>query len=493
MSIKKSNPVSPASEEKVYINAKMWQILCYSCVPAVGNFFMIVFTMNAYIAKGGYGLATALAASIASSGKLFDAVTDPLCAVLVPKINSKRWGSARPILALGYVLMAFSVLGIMFVFPGTGVVSYIFCYFLYILGRTIHNQGKNIASNLLTNNPKLRPLIGRYSQIYTMILAMLLSLYRGKILFPIFGGLTFGLLQTLGVTCVVVCLIMDLLAFLALKDSDSYENVASHYRSGVKISLIDMFGMLKHNKAFLTGVISDASDKLANEVASAAVVNTLVFGVLIGNYAFTGDISIFTTLATIVCVFFITGMAKKTGAGKAYLRYTWIATGIAIAMFLFFLVGDYTQVSVKLLPTVIFVALYSLLTAAKTTTSSCVVTMYQDIADYEFYLTGKYEPGLVVATITMLGKVVSAAGGVILAAFLGTIGYVTDVPQPGDPTTPRLFWVTMLMWLGMMIFGWVCSIIAMHWYPLTAEKMAEVQKANAKQKAEILAEKMAAK
>ena len=43
-----------------YTSCKLWQIICYSMVPAVGNFFMIVFTMNAYIAKGGYGLATAL-------------------------------------------------------------------------------------------------------------------------------------------------------------------------------------------------------------------------------------------------------------------------------------------------------------------------------------------------------------------------------------------------------------------------------------------------
>lgn len=220
-----------------YTSCKLWQIICYSMVPAVGNFFMIVFTMNAYIAKGGYGLATALAASIASSGKLFDAVTDPLCAVLVPKMRSKRFGAARPIIAIGYLMMAASVLGIMFVFPGMGIVPYAICYMLYILGRTIHNQGKNIASNLITNNPKQRPLIGRCSQIYTMVLAMLLSLYRGKILFPIFGGLTFELLQVIGVTCVIACLIMDLLAMFALKDCDTYENVLAHYHPSVKIKL----------------------------------------------------------------------------------------------------------------------------------------------------------------------------------------------------------------------------------------------------------------
>lgn len=475
-----------------YTTCKLWQIICYSMVPAVGNFFMIVFTMNAYIAKGGYGLATALAASIASSGKLFDAVTDPLCAVLVPKMRSKRFGAARPILAIGYLMMAASVLGIMFVFPGMGIVPYAICYMLYILGRTIHNQGKNIASNLITNNPKQRPLIGRCSQIYTMVLAMLLSLYRGKILFPIFGGLTFELLQVIGVTCVIACLIMDLLAMFALKDCDTYENVLAHYHPSVKIKLSDMVGMLKHNSAFVAGVVSDASDKLANEVASASVVNTLVFGVLIGNYGFTGDISIYTTITSVVLIFFITGIAKKIGAGKAYLRYTWVATGVAIAMFLFFLMGEYTQISVKLIPTVIFVVLYSMLTASKSTTNAAIVTMYQDIADYEFYLTGKYEPGLVIATITMLGKIVSAAGGLLTAALLATIGYVDNVPQPGDPATQKVFWVTMLMWLGMMIMGWVCSIIAMHWYPLTAEKMVEVQAANKIRKQENLAAQKAA-
>lgn len=50
----------------------------------------------------------------------------------------------------------------------------------------------------------------------------------------------------------------------------------------------------------------------------------------------------------------------------------------------------------------------------------------------------------------------------------------------------------MLMWLGMMIMGWVCSIIAMHWYPLTAEKMVEVQAANKIRKQENLAAQKAA-
>lgn len=482
-----------STQDSQYVSCKTWQIFCFSCTAAVGNFFLIIFTMNAYIANGGYGLAMAIAASVASASKIFDAVTDPICAVLASKINTKKFGSARPIIALGLTLMALSTIGILFVFPGMGVVPYVICYFGYILGRTIHNQGKNIATNLITNNPKQRPLIARYSQIYTMVLAMFLSLYRSKVLFPIFGEINFEMMQVMGITCVVVCGIMDVLAIIALKDCDTYEKVAGHYSKNVKISILDMFRMLKHNKAFLTGVISDASDKVANEVASASVVTTLVFGILIGNYKFSGDITVVTTITTIILIFFITGMAKKVGSGKAYLRYTKVACVVVVLMMIFMFTGAYRQVSVSIVPTVIFVVLYALLSASKSTTNSCVVAMYHDIADYEFYLTGKYEPGLVVATITMLGKVVSAVGDLLIGALLAIMGYTATSPQPGDPSSTTIFAVTIFMWLGMMLLGWIISIIAMHWYPLTSEKMVEVQAANKERRAKYLAEAEAEK
>ena len=37
----------------------------------------------------------------------------------------------------------------------------------------------------------------------------------------------------------------------------------------------------------------------------------------------------------------------------------------------------------------------------------------------------------------------------------------------------------MFLAFGMPIIGWVCTLIAMKWYPLTKEKMIEVQQHNA--------------
>lgn len=36
----------------------------------------------------------------------------------------------------------------------------------------------------------------------------------------------------------------------------------------------------------------------------------------------------------------------------------------------------------------------------------------------------------------------------------------------------------MFIWLGMPTLGFIASLIAMHWYPLTKEKMVEVQTSN---------------
>ena len=47
--------------------------------------------------------------------------------------------------------------------------------------------------------------------------------------------------------------------------------------------------------------------------------------------------------------------------------------------------------------------------------------------------------------------------------------------------------MTMFLWLGLPVLGWICTLVAMKWYPLDREMMEKVQEANkeyrAKQKA----------
>ena len=55
------------------------------------------------------------------------------------------------------------------------------------------------------------------------------------------------------------------------------------------------------------------------------------------------------------------------------------------------------------------------------------------------------------------------------------IGYVTSLPQLGDPVTGSLVTVSMILWMGLPIVGYILSIIAMKFYTLDNATMEDVQ------------------
>jgi Na+/melibiose symporter-like transporter len=74
--------------------------------------------------------------------------------------------------------------------------------------------------------------------------------------------------------------------------------------------------------------------------------------------------------------------------------------------------------------------------------------------------------------------------GVVFAA----VGFADHNPVEGDIVTWELRVGTAFLAFGVIIFGLICNLIAMKFYPLTKEKMAEIQDEVAKIKAAALAE-----
>ena len=101
--------------------------------------------------------------------------------------------------------------------------------------------------------------------------------------------------------------------------------------------------------------------------------------------------------------------------------------------------------------------------------------MMADIADYEAVCTGNFLPGTVAACYSFVDKLISSFSSTIAALSVAVIGYTTTLPQPNDPASTPILILTIVMTLGMPILGWLCTILAMKFYPLTAEKMVEVQ------------------
>ena len=55
------------------------------------------------------------------------------------------------------------------------------------------------------------------------------------------------------------------------------------------------------------------------------------------------------------------------------------------------------------------------------------------------------------------------------------IFYVSVSMGLADSLTPELFFVILILYNGMPIAGWIISVIAMKFYPLTGKKMIEIE------------------
>jgi Na+/melibiose symporter-like transporter len=62
------------------------------------------------------------------------------------------------------------------------------------------------------------------------------------------------------------------------------------------------------------------------------------------------------------------------------------------------------------------------------------------------------------------------------------------MPDVQTPLTPELKYVGVFLAYGMVILGLICNVIALKFYPLTKEKMEEIQGEIAEIKAKAMQE-----
>ena len=171
-------------------------------------------------------------------------------------------------------------------------------------------------------------------------------------------------------------------------------------------------------------------------------------------------------------------MAGKSGLKKALVQWTSIAIAAYAAMFIFMLVVDTLQITVNPVLKIIFIILFVACGAAKTACSCVTEPVRYDVIDYELSRSGRYMPAVVTTAYSFIDKLVSSLSTTIVAVVVALIGYTEAMPQATDPLTSPLFNVTMLLWLGIPVLGWICTLVAMKFYPLDKETMVEVQRKN---------------
>ena len=178
-------------------------------------------------------------------------------------------------------------------------------------------------------------------------------------------------------------------------------------------------------------------------------------------------------------------MAGKQGNKAVMVKWTWVCIFWNVAFSLFLLFVPAKSAGGIGLPLLLFFLLMLGNNALKMIVSTATNAMRMDIVDYELYRSGNYLPATVSAVYSFIDKMISALAPMLATLLIGVVGYTgSKIPQASDILTVGKRVITITLFCGMPILGWICTILAMKKFSLTKEKMEEIQIDIAAKKAE---------
>lgn len=479
----KSLPAKYYGENGIH-RVPLWRVAGFALNNASTNLYMFLMTFVAYYLGGWVGVGTVLAGSFSMAMRLWDCVTDPLVGFLLDKTNGK-FGKNRPFMLIGNVIL-FAASWVLFNvthllpeaarFPFFIVISAV-----YYIGYTFQCVVTKSAQTCLTNDPKQRPLFALFDGVYLLVIFTILQ-FVAVDMAEKYGGFTTDprLYSELQLILGAVSAIFMVIALISIAPKDRME----FYGTGkpTKIRMRDYLDTLLHNRAIQMLVVSAGTDKLASTMHGSTTMMIVLLGVVVGDYGISGTIQgIVSIPSAILMMLFVGGLATRLGQRKAMLIGSWggIITNLMLAALWLF--GDYKSMSAGAgvvnwgFFTIAYVVLNIVMSSFTSLSGNIVIPMTADCADYEVYRTGRYVPGLMGTLFSFVDKIISSFAPMLMALMYAAIGFKDVLPDLNATFSNELFYTTLFIMYGVIVLGNLCNVIAMKFYPLTKEKMAQIQ------------------
>ena len=479
----------------------LWRIAGFALNNTATNLYLMFMNYVSFYLLGFVGVGMVMASSFTMAMRIWDGVTDPFIGYMVDKTNGK-FGKNRPFMVIGNIILAASSF-IMFHFthklpegPARFIFFVVFCC-IYYLGYTCQCVVTKSAQSCMTNDPKQRPMFASFDGVYNTLVFAILGIIIPRIANSyndVGGYASLEFFDTLWKMTAVMSAIFTIIAVISIAPKDRSEFFGTG--KPVKVGLKDYWDTLKNNRAIQMLVLSASTDKLGSSAKSSAVM-VAMFACIAGSNLLQSNVTGLVTIpSTIVCFLFISFFATRLGQRKAMLIGSvggLITNGILAALWLF---GDPTTMTSNpetgALNWGYFLIIYLVFTIVTAgfqgISGNIVIPMTADCADYEVYRTGKYVPGLMGTLFSFVDKLVSSFAPMVAGVMFSMCGYTDHNPVMGDPVTPGLRGGVVFCAYGMIMIGLVCNLIAMKFYPLTKEKMEEIQDEVAQIKMKAMAE-----
>ena len=506
----------------------LWRMAGFALNNTATNTYMFLMNYVAYYFMGFLGVATVTASSIAMFMRIWDGVTDPIIGMTVDKTDGK-FGKNRPFMVIGQLIllvMSFIMFHWVVLLPqAIRFPAFLVCEAIYYIGYTFQCVVTKSAQTCITNDPKQRPLFSMFDGVYNTVLFAVMAVVvtnisglekntvydeAGNIVAAQSGFFSQGTWNDMWLICAGLSLLFTIIAVISIWPKDQTE----FYGTGVKqerVGLKDYWDTIKGNRALQMLIVSASSDKLATSMRTSTVYIAL-FALIAGTYDIYGTMTGMTTVpSAILCMLCVGGLATTLGQRKAMLLGSWGGIILNAVMILLWIFGDPTSMvaadghSLNMgFFTIAYIVLTVAIAGVQGVSGNIVIPMTADCADYEVYRTKKYVPGMMGTLFSLVDKLISSFAPLITGVAFAAIGFSTTMPDRnanlqeiianGNTYMDQVINVDMIkpvclfLAFGTVIIGLICNVIALKFYPLTKEYMAEIQDEIAEIKAKAMAE-----
>ncbi|MCP4750390.1 MAG: glucuronide permease [Proteobacteria bacterium] len=437
-----------------YNRAKIWQVAFFSMNNSATNAQFFIFTMwfMVYCTEN-LLLGAALVGIMMTSSRLFDAVTDPIIGLLIDKTNT-RFGKFRPFMVVGSLILNLTLFvifsGIKFETEFATIVFLGIFYVFWVVGYTFQCTVTKSAQVILTNDPKQRPLFGGFDAFFTIGVAMVFMAGALPIL-DAFGGVkSAAAWKVLALVAIGLNVFFTFLAVIGIWSKDN-PKFYSAKKTAALPKFKDYLPIIKGNRALQMLIVAASTNKLAQTVTGAATFYFFMY--VIRNIDLQPKLTAIGVAASVAGTVLGVVMAIKMGKKETFTIGSW---GCILIGLLMIIVRPFDPAQLVLL-----IVFFCLSTAIGAVTNQNVIPMIADAADYENWRSGRFVPGMIGTAFSFIDKVISSLSTSIVGIALGWIGY-----KSGMEPNATLYWTIMSLYIGIPVFGHICSVIAMKWHPI---------------------------
>lgn len=417
----------------------------------IGSYLLVFYTDV-------FGISAAAVGTLMAVSRIWDAINDPMMGVIVDKRKRSKDGKFRPYLKyMGIPLAIFTILTFLVIPNMPQNMKLPYAYITYIgfgMAYTAINIPYGSLASVMTNDPVERTQLSTWRNLSAIGAMIPLMILTPKLVFDATGAVSpKGFL-----IAAVLYSIIALISFRLCYNMTTERIVHEVKEDAPKTSLKETLKVLGKNKALIGLIISSLGTLTAQFIPGA--LNAYLFK----DYFNAPGLLSLAGLLPMVAMFIVLPLTSKLVAkfGKKNIAiYSSLVSVIAYIVLFFF-------------PTknpMIYIGLMVVNSIGTSLYGMIVWALVGDVIDYQEYISGKREEGIVYAAYSLSRKLVQAIVGSIGGFALAAIGYQSGAATQSPEVAESIRTIITLVPLIGFAFG---ALTLKFVYNLGNKKLAEV-------------------